>query len=458
MAIMNLQQLEDYYEEHQQEIVDGYLRFLKFASISSEEPHKEELLACADWICDLLRDNGFTVELWPTHGHPTIFAERNDAGPNAPTVLIYNHYDVQPVDPLELWDSPPFEPRIDNGTVYARGAQDNKGQCWYVLQALKALIAMDGKLPVNVKLCIEGEEEIGSSGLREILSSKADRLNADYLVIADVGIAGPDTPSLTLGCRGIITMDVTFKGSKVDLHSGTHGGLAYNPLHALVEVLSQLRDKEGRITVPGFYDEVRGLTDDQRERISFDFDTENYFSSFEAKPVGGESMYTPLERATIRPTIEINGISGGYSGSGFKTVIPAVASAKISCRLVADQDPKVIGQRVADRTEELAPHGIDVTVNLHSGGGAAVQADPNSKIVEAYSAAYSTVFGKPCKYFFEGGSIPIVTDLARACDAEIVLMGLGLSDDHIHAPNEHFGLDRLKKGFLVTAMALLEVS
>jgi len=450
----SLSSLKSYFNTHREFILEDYFTFLKFKSISTEKEFESDLIACAHWLKDNVANIGFKTQLWETSGHPTIYAENLNAGPEKPTILIYNHYDVQPVDPIDLWDTPPFEPTFKDNKIYARGAQDNKGQCMYVFQALKAMMKLNGTLPINIKWVIEGEEEAGSKGLSSILKDKREQLKADYLAIADLGIPSNTTPSVTLGVRGIITMDVEATGSNTDLHSGTHGGRAYNPIHALVEVLSKLRDSNGKILVPGFYDSVAPLTENDRDHISFEFDEEHYSKTFGIPATGGEKNFAPLERSTIRPTVEINGINGGYSGDGFKTVIPAKASAKVSCRMVPHQDPMTIGKSIALYLESLAPEGIAINVKIHSGMGGAVRANPSSKVVQAYSKAYTQVFGTPCTFSFEGGSIPIITELSNACGGEIVLMGMGLDDDQIHAPNERFGLDRFERGFQVTILAL----
>lgn len=446
-----LNALREYYKKHQKEAESDYFTFLRFESVSSEPHYKPHIEACAQWVIDYLKKMGFNTELWPTSRHPVIFASNMDAGPSKPTLLIYNHYDVQPVDPLSEWKSPPFEPNVRDGEVYARGAQDNKGQCFYTLFAMKALMDIDGKLPMNVKFCIEGEEECGSVGLSEILRKKKKELQADYLAVVDMGIRNPKTPAVTLGIRGIVTMDVEVKGTKTDLHSGSHGGMAYNPLHALIEILSKLRDKKGRVKIPGFYKDVQELEPEEKARIAFDFNAEEYVTSFGAEPTGGEAGYSPFERAWIRPTIEVNGIAGGYSGDGFKTVIPAKAIAKVSCRLVPNQKPEKIAKKVAKFIERKAPKGVEVKVHIHEGGGPAVRANPSSKVVQAFAQAYQEVFNVPCVFTYSGGSIPIVQQLSDASGSEVVLMGLGLPDDQIHAPNEHFGLDRIEKGYLIIA-------
>lgn len=423
---IKLEKLKKYFNDFKSEIIADYFTFLNFQSVSSEPQYKQDLLACVDWLKNLIEKMGFNVEIWPTKGHPTIFAYYEKAGPSQPTLLIYNHYDVQPVDPLNLWTSPPFEPTMHNGEVYARGAQDNKGQCYYVLLALKALLARDGTLPINIKLCIEGEEECGSAGLAEILNDKKNELKADYLAIVDLGMEKPNQPAITLGTRGIVTMDVEVHGTHTDLHSGAHGGIVFNPIHALVKLLSSLRDDSGKITIPGFYQDVKTLDDNDKARLSLTFDPHQYEKDFGAVPSGGEQDYSVLERGWLRPTIEINGINGGYSGQGFKTVIPAKASAKVSCRLVPDQDPEVIGRLVGDFLKSQAPKGTKVTVYIHPGNGTAIRGNINSKVVQAFAKAYEEVFKTPCDYIMAGGSIPIITKLTHVCGGEVIMIGLGL--------------------------------
>lgn len=449
-----LDSLKQYFKNSKKEILEDYYTFLRFQSVSSESQYKEQLLACVEWLKNYLQNIGFKVEIWPTKGHPTIFATYENAGPLQPTLLIYNHYDVQPVDPLELWKSPPFEPTERDGEIYARGAQDNKGQCFYILLALKKLIERDGTLPINIKLCIEGEEECGSAGLTSILNEKRTSLKTDYLAVVDLGMEAATKPAITLGTRGLVTMDIEVTGTHTDLHSGSHGGIAFNPIHALVKLLSMARDETGKITIPHFYDDVSPLKEKEKQQLSLNFDIDQYEANFGAKPTGGEHSFTALERAWIRPTFEINGINGGYSGDGFKTVIPSRASAKVSCRLVPNQDPKKIGTLVADFLISKAPSGTKVTVHVHPGDGKAIRANLDSKAVKAFANAYEVVFNTPCNYIYAGGSIPVIAALTEACQGEVIMVGLGLASDCIHAPNEHFGIDRIEKGFLSTALAI----
>lgn len=451
---VDLKRMKEWISKNKSLWIEQFYTFLRFQSVSSELEHQKSVLECAEWVVQFLKELGFETELWPTKGHPVIFASDRTAGPHQPTLLIYNHYDVQPADPLDEWDSPPFEPTLKNGEVYARGAQDNKGQCFYVLQSLKMLKKLTGSLPINIKLCIEGEEEVGSSGLASILKEKKEKLKADYLAIVDLGLHRPTTPSLTLGIRGIVTMDVELQGSTTDLHSGAHGGIVANPIHALTALLASLRDSKGKITIPGFYQNVKEITKQERSQISIDFNEKEYFNQTGASPAGGESEYSALERAWVRPTLEINGICGGYTGKGFKTVIPAKAFAKISCRLVPDQEPEEMGKLVKDYLESHSPSGTKVSVHLHQGQGKAVRVAPHAKVVKSFSKAFEEVFGSPCEFIFEGGSIPIVSELAKASGGETILLGLGLITDQIHAPNEHFGIDRLEKGILIIALAM----
>lgn len=451
---VSLAEKQKWIDENRPHWIEEFKTFLRFPSISSEPEFKQSLLDCSQWLSQYLIDLKFNVELWPTSGHPVIFATNMNAGPDKPTLLIYNHYDVQPIDPLEEWNSPPFEATLRDGQIYARGAQDNKGQCFYVLQALKLLQKQKGSLPINIKLCIEGEEEIGSAGLGSILVEKKEKLKADYLAIVDLGLRQPHIPALTLGIRGIITLDVEIQGSHTDLHSGHHGGIVPNPIHVLVKLLASMRDANGRITIPRFYDDVKELSLEEKSKVLFHFDANEYYQETGAFPIGGETEYSVLERAWIRPALEINGIHGGYTGKGFKTVIPAKAHAKISCRLVSDQEPAKIANLIADYLKTNAPKEVRVTTHIHPGQGKAVRVSPNARVVKAFAEAFKEVFAVPCEFIFEGASIPIVPELAKACEGETILLGLGLSTDQIHAPNEHFGVDRLEKGMLAMARAI----
>ena len=423
-------------------VVSDYLDFLKIPTISADPSHKEDVLKGARWVEDYLKESGLEVDVWETPGYPVVFGEWKGAK-GAPTLLIYGHYDVQPVDPLELWSSDPFDPTVRDGQVYARGAQDNKGQILYTMAAIRALLKK-GDLGVNLKICVEGEEEVKSVGFSKILHNRAEELKADYLLIPDFDVPSLEKPAVTLGLRGMAAITIDLVGSRADLHSGAHGGVVFNPNHALVQMLAGLRDSEGRVTVEGFYDGV--VEPEEKELISF-------ATEFETPTTGGEKGVPPGERVTIRPTLEINGLSGGYAGPGFKTVIPARAHAKISCRLVPNQDPAKILVNLKKKLEELCPDGIEMTITDH-GGGRAVRSSANVPLAKVLKEAYEEVFEKPCVFQLSGGSVPISAELGEVCGAPPVYMGLGLHSDDIHAPDEHFGLDRLELGFRVIQQLL----
>jgi len=451
---MDVKTLEQIFEKERASILEDYFSFLRFASIATDPAYQAQTHACADWLIHYLKKIGLEVEVWKTEGSPVIFDQDLRAGSGKETLLLYGHYDVQPVDPLELWESPPFEPTVRNGNVYARGAADNKGQCFYTISALKTLLAHLPQLPVNLKLLIEGEEESGSQGLAKLLPVKAKELRADHLLIVDAGIEAEDKPSICLGARGITCLTVTLTGSHFDLHSGTYGGIAYNPNRALVELLASLHDKSGKVTIPGFYKDVKEVSEKEKSLLELDCDVATLQKEFGITPTGGEEGFSPFESAWLRPSLEINGLSGGYGGAGFKTVIPAKALAKLSCRLVADQDPHHIAKLVKDHLERHVPKGVTIDVFVHPGLGAPFRASPHSKIVSILSKAYTEVFQKPCGYTLLGGSIPISTDLAKVSEGEMIMIGVGLPGDQIHSPNEHFSLKRFLQGYLLIARAI----
>lgn len=417
------------------------VEFLRIPSISTSAQYKDDVLKAYHWLAQELEGIGFSIEHVQTPKYPVILARMK--GPeNSPHVMIYGHYDVQPADPESLWHHPPFEPFIDaSGEIFARGAQDNKGQLWAVIQSIRVL-KENGKLPCHVTLCIEGEEESGSAGLFQIADSIKDKLAADALLVVDVDVPAKDTPAVTLGCRGNITMTIELEGSSGDLHSGMHGGIVFNPLHALVQMLGKMRADDGSILIDGFYDDVIRYSEEEKKEFLLNFDAAAYEKTFGAKPCGGEKAFSPIESCWMRPTLEINGIQGGYTGDGFKTVIPAKAIAKVSCRLVPNQNPQKIAQMLQKKLRELAPEGMKLNMTLH-GESAWARANPKSSIVKAAREAYSTAFGKNCACTLSGGSIPITAKLGQLAEAEILFMGYGLSDDNIHAPNEHYGTDRL---------------
>lgn len=436
-------------EQNEKKILEDYFTFLRFESISTLEEHKPHILKCASWVSDYLKEIGFKTEIWETSGHPTVFAENLEAGPDKPTLLFYQHYDVQPVDPIELWETSPFEPTLKGDKVFARGASDNKGQAFYVFTALKLMKKHKGKFPLNIKVLVEGEEETGSDGLTQVLEKYKSRIKADYLTIIDVDIPKEDAPAVNLSTRGILSYTLEIEGSNTDLHSGIHGGLVYNPLRALSEALSKIYNDKGEVTIPHFYEDLLELSSKEQEELYLDFDAQEYEKQYQAKPNGGEKAFSPLERTGLRPTFEINGIWGGYNGEGFKTVIPAKAFAKLSMRLVPNQDPIKVAKSFESYLSTLFPEGIRLKLKSESEPAEAFLCPFNSKMTQAATNAYETVFKKPCKKIMGGGSLPIASLLQTATGAEPLAFGMGLSTDKIHAPNEHFSITRLKTGVLI---------
>lgn len=442
---------KDWYKENQEKIQEEFFTLLKFQSISTDSSYHPKCLDCANWLRNFLEEIGLNVQLIDTPTLPLVYAE--DLSSEGETLLIYGHYDVQPVDPLELWKSPPFEPTIRENQVFARGALDNKGQLFYTLTAISAYKKLKGNFPINIKLVLEGEEEAGSSGFLAVLPEIKEKLKADYLMVPDVDLLDEETPTITFGVRGILPFEIELTGSNTDLHSGTQGGIAFNPNRALSSLLAKLWDEDGKVTIDGFYDDVAELTHHEKEKLSMTFDRERYSKEFGVQAFSGEKGYSASEANWTRPTIEINGINGGYTGPGFKTVIPAKASAKISCRLVPNQDPQKIEVQVKAFFEKNVEPGIDISIKFLEGARAA-RGSFDSKIANAVSDSLSEVFGKKTENILSGGSIPVVADLAKETGSQLVLMGLGVPGDNIHAPNEHFGLDRFEKGFLTIAKTI----
>jgi acetylornithine deacetylase/succinyl-diaminopimelate desuccinylase-like protein len=452
-----LSQYEEWYRSHWEEIKKEFITFLSFPSISTDPAYKNALRETALWLKEFLQKLGLTVELWETGRHPIVFATYLKAGKERPTLLLYHHYDVQPVDPLEEWHSDPFKPVIKNNKIYARGAVDNKGQCFYSITALGAFLKLAAQIGVNIKLFIEGEEESGGEGTFALLPQKKDALRADHLLVIDADIPEPGIPGITLGMRGIASMHLECHNSTSDLHSGIMGGIVLNPNQALIRALAKMWDESGKIAIPGFYDEVRPVS--KEELASFDgiFNLEKCRETFGIRAFGGEPGYSLLESNWIRPTLEINGISGGYTGVGFKTVIPAKAIAKISCRLVPDQDPEMVCKRVFNFIRSHLPKDLELKVNYYKGSKAYRSRFP-SKIATIAEEAYEEVFRKPCRRQLCGASIPIVEELSKLSGADALTMGVGLSSDEIHAPNEHFGLDRFEQGYLIMGNILSRLS
>jgi acetylornithine deacetylase/succinyl-diaminopimelate desuccinylase-like protein len=447
-----VQALQAWIESRFPKIREDLYTFLRFKTISSDPAMRHEQDRCAEWLHKQFSSLQCKSEVIPTRGLPLVYAEDLRAGPNAPTLLIYGHYDVQPVDPIELWNSDPFEPVEKNGSVYARGAVDDKGQVFYTIAALMAMRENRRPLPVNLKFCIEGEEESGSEGLSKALPKLKEKIAADYLLVVDFDILEAEIPSINLGARGIITLDVLLKGSKIDLHSGGFGGIAYNPNRAAAELIAQCWDANGRVQIPHFYDDVQELSKEEKSLFSKD-GLKKMAIDAGIEVLGAEKGVSLRDANWLQPTFEINGLFGGYAGIGVKTVIPAEAHIKISCRLVPNQDPHMIGQYVADFLRKKVKKGMQIEVNiLH--GGKAYRGRADSKLAIAVAKAYEEIFHRPCEKILSGGSIPVVSDLMTALKPEVVGMGYGLYSDNVHAPNEHFGLDRFKKGILTVVRAI----
>lgn len=450
---LELSALKKWFSLHEKEIFSDFFTFLRFASIGTDPDYKDETRKCAKWLQQHLENIGFDAALYETSVHPIVYASYLHAGKDKPTLLLYHHYDVQPVDPLELWKTKPFEPAIRNGNVYARGAVDNKGQCFYSMTALKAFLQICKNAKVNLKVLIEGEEESGSEGTLEFLKKHKDLLKADYLLVIDSGLPAAGVPAITMGLRGIIAMEVSITNTPQDLHSGIHGGIVLNPNRALVQILAQMWDNKGKVAIPHFYDDVQTLSEEELAKLDMSFDQKSYKERFDAKALAPEPGFTPSETNFIRPVLELNGISGGYAGKGFKTVIPSIATAKISCRIVPDQDPQKLIQSITKFIEEKLPKGLELKITTYQ-GTKAFRGSFDSPIVKMVGKAYEEVLGKECRYLLSGASIPIVGDLAEASGAHVVVMGFGLDEDGIHAPNEHFGTDRFEQGFMTVTRIL----
>ncbi|MFI5334765.1 MAG: dipeptidase [Chlamydiales bacterium] len=450
---MNISDFKRWYALHREEIQRDYFTFLSFPSISTDPAYEGEVQKTAEWLSTYLTNIGMKSSVMQTIGKPVVLGEELSAGPSRPTVLIYQHYDVQPVDPIPLWRSDPFKPEVRAGEVFARGAVDNKGQCFYSISAIRAFLQLCKERRVNVKLLIEGEEESGSRGTFAFLEEKQADLTADHLFVIDFDLPKKGEPGITLGMRGLVSFTVTFQTSGIDLHSGMHGGIALNANRALATTLAKLWDENGKVAVPHFYDDVQIPSKEESAILSMRFDEAEYLEKFGVEAFCMEKGFSPLESNWFRPSLEINGMQGGYSGPGVKTVIPAHAEAKLSCRLVANQDPKKIAESIVHFLKKEAPKGVKVESNIFE-GARAFQTSSKTDAVQRVRRALEEVFGKPCQFQMCGATVPIVPALVKASGAEAVLFGMGLDDDSIHAPNEHFGLDRFEQGFLTVAHIL----
>jgi acetylornithine deacetylase/succinyl-diaminopimelate desuccinylase-like protein len=441
-----------YVDEHLERFITELEAFLRIPSISTDGAHTEDVREAAQWLVDELGRIGVSdVRLVETPGHPIVLARHGD-DPEKPTVLCYGHYDVQPPDPVEQWLTPPFEPTRRNGSLYARGAADDKGQLMMHVKALESFLQTGAELPVNVKFIWEGEEEVGSEHLGPFISDHKDWLSADTVLVSDTALFDHDVPSITCGLRGMAYVEVRVTGPSRDLHSGVYGGAVDNPINVLSRLIADLHDDDHRVAIEGFYDEVLELTEQDRAYIrSLPHDTEAWLGEIGVRHPRTEKGYSVLESTTIRPALDVNGIWGGYQGEGAKTVLPSVAGAKISMRLVPNQETDKVVELITSHLKSKAPETVNLDVRkLH--GGAAIRIDPSSPAMNAAAGAMEEVFGVKPVFTHEGGSIPVVADFKQILGLDTILMGFGLNSDAIHSPNERFGLDRFEKGIRSTIL------
>lgn len=450
-------ELKKYIESNSNRFLDELLDLLRIPSVSADPAYKEEVFTAAEFVKSSLEAAGVDqAEICSTDGYPIVYGEKI-IDPTAPTVLVYGHYDVQPADPLELWDSPPFEPVIKktdshpNGAIFARGSADDKGQFYMHVKAFEAMLS-SGQLNCNVKFMIEGEEEVGSENLDVFVRNNQEKLKADVVLISDTSMISLEHPSVTVGLKGLAYMEVEVTGPNKDLHSGTFGGAVANPINILCKMISSLHDEDNRITIPGFYDNVEEYDEAYREQLNkAPFDEADYRKKLDIKETYGEKGYTTIERVGIRPTLDVNGIWGGYIGEGAKTVLPSKANAKISMRLVPNQDHKAIAKLFEEHFKRIAPPAVKVQVVPHHGGQAAV-IPTDSKGYKAAEAAIDEAFGKKAIPTREGGSIPITSLFQQVLGLDPILLGFGLDTDGIHSPNEHYGVDNYFKGIETIAL------
>lgn len=438
-------------EEAQAELFD----LLRIPSVSADPAYKADVRRAGEWVRAKLEGLGFTARLDETPLHPVVYAERL-IDPSKPTVMIYGHYDVQPEAPAEEWKTPPFEPTVRDGRIYARGSTDDKGQAYANIKGVELLLSQ-GELPVNVKFFIEGEEEIGSPSIVPYLQAHKDELKSDVIVISDGSRFAKDVPTITYGVRGLSYVEIHVQGANRDLHSGSYGGAAPNPINALCEIIAALKDDKGRITIPGFYDDVIPLTDDERKMwADLPHSDQDFMDSIGVKALPGEEGFSTLERIWGRPTLDVNGIWGGYQGEGSKTVIAAKAGAKVSMRLVPGQDPAKITKLIQEYVPQIAPAGVTVEVIDHH-GGQPVKFATDSKAIQAANRALHRVYGRDAAFARTGGSIPIVAAFSEILGTEVLFVDYGLNEDAPHSPNESFALEDYFNGILTSAYLIQEL-
>jgi acetylornithine deacetylase/succinyl-diaminopimelate desuccinylase-like protein len=443
-----MEYLKNYIDVNKERFIEELFGLISIPSISSLSQNRPDMIKAAEyWKKTLLNAGADKAEVMPTDGNPIVYGVKN-IDPKLPTILIYGHYDVMPIDPIELWTSKPFEPEIREGKIWARGANDDKGQSFIHAKAFELMVKTN-TLPCNVKFMIEGEEEIGSSSLTKWCAANKDLLKADVIVVSDTSLLGKDSPSITTGLRGLAYMEVEVTGPNMDLHSGLFGGAVANPINILAKLIASLHDENNRIAIPGFYDDVIEVDSAERaEMAKAPFDLEQYKNALDLDDIHGEKGYSTIERTGIRPTLDVNGIWGGYTAEGSKTVLPSKAFAKISMRLVPNQDHKKIAKLFLDHFISIAPKCVKVKVNAHHGGQGYV-APTNTIGYQAASQAMFEVFGKRPIPFRGGGSIPIISTFESTLGIKSILLGFGLESDAIHSPNENFSLDLFYKGIEV---------
>ena len=445
--------LQSYLARNRERHLEELIEFLRIPSVSADPRHKGDVRRAAEYLEERLAALGFTSEVHDTPGHPLVLAERR-VDENAPTVLIYGHYDVQPPDPLEQWDNPPFEPTVADGQLIARGASDDKGQVYAHIKAVEALLAEHPEAKLNIIFLVEGEEEVSSTNLGPFIRANRERLASDVVLISDGAMLGPDQPSLTYGLRGIVYVEVRVRAAARDLHSGAYGGAVPNAINVLARMIAALHDEQGRITVPGFYDSVKPISQQERESLArLPFDEKRFLANVGVEASPGEAGYSVIERIWTRPTLDVNGIAGGFQGEGSKTVIAAEAMAKISCRLVPDQDPVQIFELLKRHLLELAPDGVQVeVVHLNDGPPGVVPLD--SPALATAGEAIASVWGKKPEYVRTGGSIPVVATFQQELGGDVIMLDMGLETDRVHAPNEHFALENYYRGISTSAELL----
>lgn len=436
----------EYAQNNRQRFLDNLKQLVSIPSVSTHPHNIPDMQRAADWLAACLKDIGIdNVRVMPTAGHPVVFGEWLKA-PGAPTVLIYGHYDVQPSEPDELWNTPPFEPTQRGENLYGRGASDMKGQVIATLSAVESIIRTGGALPVNVKFILEGEEEIGSPSLTAFLQENKELLSCDVALNPDAGMIAADVPTIVYALRGLAYFELRVYGPSGDLHSGIYGGVVHNPAQVLCELIAGMHDEQGRVTLPGFYDSVRPLSDEERAELArLPMDEEYYRQQTGVQQTWGEAGYSPVERVGARPTLEVNGLLSGFTGKGSKTVLPGSAMAKISMRLVPDQNPAEVGRQLRRYLEERVPKTVRWELDQMAGGPASIS-DPHHPATEALARALEQVWGKRPVYKREGGSVPVVSDMQKILGVESVLTGFGLPDDNLHAPNEKLSLPTWYKG------------